>query len=787
MIQVLGLRHYGEGAQRKIRETFFNKGWRLSSVADVFKHETLDVVLAKIPAEERFNLYYTVANSYEERGRKMREQWAIPFDIDGMVIPEEMEMNDIMLLAKDLVYTAVTSIGVDPAKVAIVFSGHGVQFFILLDKPFVDKNYFKQARPAYTKLTGVMQKALTDKGLAGHMDNSVWSEARLMRLPATMNKKDGKVDRQSFIIQSGELMSFDLVQTAGVVIVEEPEQIDNGFIKSFPTPDKEAVCNGCKFLVQCKTKQAETPEPLWYAALSILVHLPDGEKLAHEYSEEHPNYSQYEVDEKIKQAKESSGPRTCKDIEARWNGCHECEHYGKITSPILIRGKDYIVSRDFGYRQRKLVVDNQGNSKLVAGKPEYEDLIKAFRLQHPYKVVSDNDQVIVFIDTHWKYMPTRELKEWMTGMVTPEPSASEMAEFVERLKSRNVTSIKSLNEGREGLMNFTNCVLNMRTFETYTHDSKFGFFEVRPYAYDPRATSPTWDKFVLDIMSGQQDMADTLNEFAGYAISGDEYWLHKAMILNGSGENGKSVFMEILGEVVGNEAHSTVPMQDLSKPTARKLLENKVFNYSEETSTRALYDSEIFKTLASGGSISIKQLYVQEYSIMNRTKLIMSCNTMPVVTDLSHGLLRRLLIVPFKEQFKKGDPRRDPYLKSKLRAELAGICNRLIQKYGELKKRGDFAAGDKLDEQTKLFEQANDTVHMFYNHVCDITNTDRVTIASEVYSSYVAMCEQYELKPLNIVWFARRFVEVTGKEVQRVQLHGERQRVYKGIGLRKIY
>jgi len=769
-----------------MREVFFSKGWRFDNVTQVFKQDELDKVLGKITEPERYNMFYTVASCYEESGRKMKEQWAIPFDIDGMQIPEEITLENLASSAKELVYTAVEAIGIDPTKVAIVFSGHGVQFFILLDRPFVDPNFFTHARPAYTKLTATMQAAINNKGLSGHMDNSVWSAGRLMRLPSTWNKKDGKQDRQSFIIQSGEQITFDLINTAGVVVTEAPQAIDAGFIKSFPTPDASAVCTGCKFLVHCKTKQTEVVEPQWYAALSILVHLPEGDKLAHEYSDQHPSYSQYETDEKIKQASENSGPRTCKDIEQRWNGCHDCDYYGKVTSPILIRGVDYIASKDFGFRQRKLVVDSTGASKLVAGKPEYEDLIKHYRLQHPYRVVSDNDQVIVFRDTHWSYTTTRDLKAWMTEKVKPEPSAAEMAEFVERLKGRNVTTIKLLNSEREGLMNFTNCVLNMKTGERYTHDPKYGFFDVRPYAYDAQAKCPTWDKFVLDIMSQDQDMADTLNEFAGYAISGDEYWLHKALVLNGSGENGKSVFMEVLGEVVGDESHSTVPMQELTKPTARKLLENKVFNYSEETSSNALYNSEVFKTLASGGSISIKQLYVQEYSIMNRTKLILACNTMPLTNDLTHGFLRRLVIVPFKEQFKRGDPRRDPFLKAKLRQELSGICNRLIEAYSRLKERGYFTAGDQLDRNTEAFSQANDSVHLFLNDAIDV-NDAGLTTTSEVYSGYSMFCQQYNIKPLNMVWFMRRFTEISNTEVERVMVRGERMKVIKGLTLRKIY
>ena len=43
--------------------------------------------------------------------------------------------------------------------------------------------------------------------------------------------------------------------------------------------------------------------------------------------------------------------------------------------------------------------------------------------------------------------------------------------------------------------------------------------------------------------------------------------------------------------------------------------------------------------------------------------------------DNSHGFWRRVRLIPFDATFPKGDPRRDPDLKDKLRAELPGILN----------------------------------------------------------------------------------------------------------------
>lgn len=784
MIQVLGLRDYNSHGTVKKRTTFFVNGWRFRTVQEVFNDDLRLAIIEKIPEKERFNLYFTVSDCFEEEGRKIKEQYAIPFDIDNLAFTEGQEHA----IAEAAARVACTAIGVDYSKCSVTFSGNGVQFFVHTTTPINSEDYFETTRRAYKALTDRAQLALVQAGISGLMDTSVWSAARLMRLPDTMNVKPGKPSRKAVVLnRGGEAVEFDISLAAGILPEEASQSVPDVVLKNYPKPDTKAICEGCKFLTHCKTKPTEVDEPAWYAMLSITSRLDDGENLSHSYSEGHKAYNHYETELKVKQALQASGPRTCKDIETRWSGCHECEYYGKVASPILIKGPDYIASQDFGFRERVLKVSDSG-SKIVPGKPAYGDLIKQFAIEHPYKTVVDNNQVIIFNGKHWLYLFDVEIRGWVQTKINPDPSMQEMREFTDRLKCLNLTRVEELTHSKKGFMNFQNCVLNVGTGETHAHSTEYGFFTTLPYNYDPRAVAPAWDKFMGEIMLDNQEMVDCLNEFAGYSISGDECWLQQALLCIGEGANGKSVFLEILGEVVGRDARSTVPMKEIERDTRRFQLVNKLFNYSEETSVNSFVDSYTFKTLVNGGEMGVKQLYAQPFDVVNNAKLIMACNEMPKTPDNTHGFFRRLAIVKFDALFEKGAETTDLFIKDKLRMELPGICNKLIESYKALKQRRYLSGSKTLDANVEEVKMSSDTILMFMHTCVEMVDDEEIYIkCNELYEEYDRMCDMYNINALPSPTFFKQYAKRTKKQNVMISKNGEKFRAYRGIKINKGY
>jgi phage/plasmid-associated DNA primase len=121
-----------------------------------------------------------------------------------------------------------------------------------------------------------------------------------------------------------------------------------------------------------------------------------------------------------------------------------------------------------------------------------------------------------------------------------------------------------------------------------------------------------------------------------------------------------------------------------------------------------------------------------------------------------------MLIAPFNAVFNKGDA--DPKLGAKLKAELPGILNRVLESYKTLTARGDFAVVESVDEALKDYREGEDMVLAWFNDMVEVTtdNTDKHPSA-EVFASYLSYCEaenaKYDMQIKQIA-FTRRLRKI---------------------------
>jgi putative DNA primase/helicase len=780
-IQILGLRDYINKKTGKPykRHVFFEKGWRVSSVEKIFTEPDKNIAL--IPEADRVNLYFTVADCHEEEARKLKEQWVIPFDIDNLGIESDLP-EDIKKACLPVLELCCEEMKLDINKVAAVFSGNGLQFFVKLSHPIMSEEFFDTMREQYKVLCDKIQARLTLNHLKGKVDTSVFSTARLMRLPNTWNQKPhGK--KWAFVLQSHlESQPFNLEELTGDAEIKRADTVAKEVWKRFPKPDQKNILSGCEFLKHCKAEPNKVSEHQWYAMVGVTAFLPDGEKLTHDYSSGYKGYDPQETQEKFEQAQRASGPRTCKDIGARWDGCKGCQYYNTVTSPIAIKGDDYIGTADTGFR--KVSFDDQGKPR--PGKVEFEDLVKQFLSEHEYAKIDKNGMYVYHPENKkWEEISSNRMKAYCRDKVHPKPSGSEMNEFLERMQQQNIKPKSWLDGSDNRHTNFNNGVLDRSTMELKPHSPDFGFKYVLPFNYDPYAKAPRFEQFLDEVTDGDSELAQLLKEFGGYCLSGDDYWEHKSLILIGDGENGKSVFMETLGILAGKNNYSTATMQDLANQVNRYAIVNKLFNYSEETSVRAFGDSSVFKTLSAGGSVTVKQLYEQPFEYHNKAKLIISCNEMPKNSDATHGMFRRMLIVPFNRIFSKQE--RDPHLKEKLALEASGIYNVLLSAYYDAKKNKGLFVPKVSEELLDEYKLDSDVERRFFNTHIKYDSTKEVRV-TDLYTSYVSFCELngFKNQVKNSAAFAKKLKKFDPdweKRKHRKEDNGKFIRVIKGISL----
>jgi len=721
-IQILGLRQYFCEFEKRLKtkETFFEKGWRAKSVSELFANINNYVNL--IPDDERYNIYYTAADCMEERGRKLRSQDIIPIDIDGIDHEKIDEYIKLVLETLDLPYD----------KVGIVSSGNGLQFIIQTEELIDDDRYFDENRIYYKAIIDKLNDALNLSGLIGVADPSVFSKGRILRLPNTKNVKPDKGEKKATLIQGNiQTVPFDLIRASGVPYIEYSDQMSEEMLKLLPPPDSKGVLEGCDFLNWCKENPEDVSEPQWYAMLSIIGRLDKGRDIAHDYSDGHPQYSERETDRKLDQSIKASGPRTCESISVLWGGCPKCKHYQKCKSPITIQSMEYIKTKDTGFYT--VVIDDNGIPKK--GKPNYDDLMKFFYHKNPFVTMAESGITYVWNDTHWRDYPVKSIDEFAEMHFDPAPNNAMCSEFRGKLQ-RNYVKEKPWFD-IQNKVNFSNGVLDLETGHLVPHSISQGFRYTLPFAYDPDATCPRFVQFLEEVTLKDESLMSVLIEYMGYSLSGIDASIgQKALILVGEGSNGKSVFLDVLKYLAGKDNYSTLSMgNEISRLENRYQLDGKLFNVSEETPSNSMVDNSVFKALVSGGEVQARKLYCDAYSMKNNAKIIMACNELPVTGDVTHGMFRRLLIVPFRAKFDKATEGYDPLIRDKLYEEASGIYNLALMGLERFRVKKVFTESELIDRNVSDYRKANDNVFVWWEENIEACDDGEVAL-EDLYMTY---------------------------------------------------
>lgn len=723
--------------------------------------------LADVPEEDRWNLFITMGHPIEDDVRVYSRQEVLPIDIDDVKDDERERVVEAVCSALEL----------PKEKVGSLCSGNGVQLFIKLEIPIEDEKFFRQNRVFYKAICQRINQKLRAEMLSGEADPSVFSPGRLMRMPGTTNKKKNKEPKKAFVIQPNiEPCEFSFGAASGIPTVDTVDQISPEAMKRFGDPDTQTVLKECLFVKHCGESPEKLSEPQWYAMLSIVGRLENGKELVHTYSSGHPGYSQEETDTKLEQAIATAGPRTCKNIESLWGGCQGCKHFGKIKTPIMIEGETHIKTKTNGF----YYLTKTGRV------PCYEDMLKYFKQKHPYYVEMMTKNVSTFSGKHWKEVGELYMKNFAEINFSPAPMERVRAEFLNKVRSNGVRTKEWERESTLRKINLQNGIYDIEKDVLLEHSPDYAFRAVLPYNYDAKATAPKFLKFMAEVTCGDKEVEKLLLEYLGYCISGDSYWLHKALVLFGEGRNGKSTMMNVLKAVVGDEFYSSLNLSALNDPAKRYMIVGKLFNFGEETHVSALSKSEVFKVLSSGGEVDIKRLYQQPFKYQSNVKLVFACNKLPYSYDKSEGLYRRLVIVPFNAKFEEGK-NENKHMDLELFEELPGILNILVRHFRDLKKRGVLPMCKVVEDTLESYKYENDQFLQWFDDEVERTE-DGFVASSEAYASYKNYCASNGYKDFSgSMDFFKNLTKQIGQENHvRRYVNNRRIRGYQGITIRGI-
>jgi putative DNA primase/helicase len=780
--QILSLRpktyiRGGKEITKLTDDEHYHARWRFDDVAELFSNPKGILDRNNVPIEQRYNLFYTVSNCGEGK-RLFGSQILLPLDIDGID-------RDKLDTYENVVFDTLK---LDRDKTAVVSSGNGLHFLILLAAPILSKDYFENWRPQYKAVCKRLDRAFEREKLPGKPDASIFDAGRILRFPETDNikqdKKTGEINKRRCVVRRSTLLPqvIDLEKLSLLPKVGASDAVPDEQYKRMRVSDGHAAFEACGFLQHAKTNAENLTEPEWYAAASIIGRFRGGKELFHEISKPHPHYNESETNFKLEQALNNSGARTCLNINNLWGKCGECPHFRKISSPIVIISKEVIPSEAIGFCLPK-IGNNGAPNPNAAPVPQYNDLLRAFKRDFNYFVDVVREKIVVFEKTHWVDFSDLQVCNWINSVMVPIPKESIRQEFIHLVKAENHKKPEEIEhfffETVKGFVNLKNGMIKVETMELLPHNPEIGFTYVLPYNYDPEAKTPHFDKYLEQVTMGRQDLKETLLDFMAYCFV-PEYTDHCFLWLAGSGRNGKSTYSELLQALMGKQNVSNVMLDFFEKETSLALMNRKLLNCGEESDNKRISGTimGVLKALSSGASVTVAQKYEIGFNMRPTAKLLFSSNVKPHIEGVNQAVESRFILVPFDMRLEEGERNDiDPTVKINVLAEASGVLNIALSRLkGRFHNFKVHRSKIGKEEMRQILRDSDSVLEFIEECLCVAEGVE--TSLDDLYSHYKLFLsetrgeEEAEKFKTSTVWFARKIRDKFSGQVKTIRKLG---------------
>ena len=319
------------------------------------------------------------------------------------------------------------------------------------------------------------------------------------------------------------------------------------------------------------------------------------------------------------------------------------------------------------------------------------------------------------------------------------------------LQAPDIDNDKVLINLQNGTFEITPSGSQLRAFDPFD----FITYQL-PFKYDPQATAPQFEAYLNRVLP-DVERQNVLSEYMGYLFikNGSGLKLEKALILYGTGANGKSVFFEIVNALLGNENVMNIPLQNLTETNGyyRAELANKLVNYASEINGKM--ETSFFKQIVSGEPIMARLPYRDPIRLTHYAKLIFNCNELPKEVEQTDAFFRRFLIIPFDVTIPPDE--QDKSLHSKIIAtELSGVFNWVLRGLDRLLKQRGFSHCEAAARAVEKYRTESDSVKMFLNDYCYQPSTSNDMTLSAMYSEYKTYCLESGLRQCSLRTFSDR-------------------------------
>lgn len=333
-----------------------------------------------------------------------------------------------------------------------------------------------------------------------------------------------------------------------------------------------------------------------------------------------------------------------------------------------------------------------------------------------------------------------------------------------------------------------NGILNLDTYELLPHTPDCFTLAALEFDYKPDAACPRFVKFLDEICQGDEQKICALQEVFGYCLQSSQDG-QKIFIFCGEGKNGKTVTANVLKALIGPNNCSAVPLETLHTPHATSAMVGKMLNFSMEWKYIEEQAEGLLKAISGGDPVFVNPKNKNAFATILSAKFVVVSNEMPRVTDRTHGMWRRLHIIPFN--YVVPDQQEIPMqaLLEEFRPELPGILNFAVEGLRAFRTQKGFTETKEMVEVRDDYRRGSSSVWSWAEECIELAPCGTCG-STEAYKNYCDWCKANGHKTPNSTTFGieicRWYKHISQQPLHktRVQVGGNRAYRYDGIQFR---
>jgi putative DNA primase/helicase len=278
-----------------------------------------------------------------------------------------------------------------------------------------------------------------------------------------------------------------------------------------------------------------------------------------------------------------------------------------------------------------------------------------------------------------------------------------------------------------------------------------------PFKYNPEAKAPLFEAYLNKVLPDPERQR-VLAEYLGFVFikhGSNALKEEKALILYGTGANGKSVFFEIVTAMFGRQNVSNYSLQSLTEEKGfyRAKISKMLLNYASEINGKL--ETSLFKAMVSGEPVEACLKYGQPFTMENYAKFIFNCNELPKDVEHTNAYFRRFLIIPFDVTIPPHEQDKNLHTKI-IENELSGVFNWVLEGLNRLLKQKRFSDCEAAINAIEQYKTESNSVQMFLNENEYKCSPTRFNLIKELYPKYRAFCIDDGMTPFKKTNFIKQ-------------------------------